>query len=410
MANISIFNNPNLFDIVLNVNGERFYLLSDILEKHTDFFKDMKPTSQSVGSHADMIVSIVTKKVVNIDDPLLKTVSVTSVLKYMYDNALEITTENAMDIYYVSTKFKMNTLSNKCIDCIETNVNIETLLDDYTKNSDPMKNVLGKILKSHLDHYNKDEILKFTEKIPLKDFISFLTFDIEPVVEDKSSPKVLPSRVEPVVEDKSSPKVEHNEEYLYDIAENYCEKNILSDDDRKTIMGSVRLDGLSGEYLVDRVKNNPYIDERRYYNVLEKFAREKKEGKNNKGNKGVFCFGKLEVEYSGYRLVTAKECESQIFKQRFEREYKKNNGLYSLDNFNGDALCNDTHPLCVDSTWWVRLRDQDVKKGSYVLFKHSNGENDSFLKKINTISSHDDKNSRVSKNGAGLFVPHGTRF
>ena len=103
MADLTLFfNNPNSSDIVLVVNGEQFHLLSDILEKHTDFFKDMKVTSQSISTSKDVIVSLVSKKVVNIEDPFLEKDTVAKVLKFMYGGHLEINATNVNDIFHVS--------------------------------------------------------------------------------------------------------------------------------------------------------------------------------------------------------------------------------------------------------------------------------------------------------------------
>lgn len=380
MADLTLFfNNPNSSDIVLIVNGEQFYLLSDVLENHTDFFKDMKITSQSISTGKDVIVSLVSKKVINIEDPFLKKNTVIEVLKFMYGSPLEVNATNVNDVSRVSNTFKIKSLVDKCIFIIKNNPNYDTLIDDYMKvniEQSPMKTIYASVLKSCLSGFKKDKILDFTSTMTFEILVSFLESDAE-----------------------------CDENFIYDIVMNYCEKNILVNESMEMLFGLINLDKLSGDHLVNKVKNNPHINKEKYYNVLENYALENKKAPTM----AIFCFGKIKGIYYGYRLITEQECASPSFVKAFTEYYKKNNGLLSLDNNNADILCNDKHPLCIKGDWYVRLGYSEVTKNKIFQFKYSNGTEKQFIKVINSIKSHTDKIGN-SDQWVGLFVPIETHF
>lgn len=62
MADLStiFFNNPVLSDFILTVNGELFYLSSDVVAKSTDFFKT-KVEHQNIRSDKKSVVVVVAK-------------------------------------------------------------------------------------------------------------------------------------------------------------------------------------------------------------------------------------------------------------------------------------------------------------------------------------------------------------
>jgi len=358
MADLStiFFNNPVLSDFILTVNGELFYLSSDVVAKSTDFFKT-KVEHQNIRSDKKSVVVVVAKNVITIDDPSLKSGCVTAVLKSMYGINLDIDKSNATEIYSVSQKFQMGGLIKKCEDIIIKNLNYGTLLDNYLKaitEKSLLKNIYEKKFKMNLFVYDKDQIFEFILKLSYDDFCSLLQSDAE-----------------------------CSETLMYDIVEKYCEQDSVSYGDRIKIMSYINLDKLSGEFLVTKVKNNRYINKSNYYHHLERIVLNDK-----KYDDHVFAFGKPAIKYPGYRIITEKECKLPQMVKLFADEYRKNNGLWSLDEFNADVLCNDKYPLCIENQYWIRLNNKNVNKNIFVQFEISNGDKNYFMRHVDEIRSH----------------------
>jgi len=394
MADLStiFFNNPILSDFILTVNRESFYLSSDVLTKYTDFFKT-KVEHQNINSDKNSVIVVVAKNVINVDDSNLKSEYVTAVLKSMYGIPLNINESNVMEIYSVSKKFRMKDLIGTCEDTIIENVNYETLFDDYLKaisEKSFMRDIYEKILKTNLFMYNNDQLFEFILKIPLNDFYSLLQLNVE-----------------------------CSESLMYKIAEKYCKRNSLSlctegnleevsatatvsYGDKIKIMSLIKLEKLSGNFLVTNIKNNRYINRSNYYYHLERIALDYQKLDGN-----IFAFGKPDVKYQGYRIITKKECDSVQFAKLFADQYRKNNGLWSLDEFNVDVLCNDTYPLCIRNGSrngsWIRLGDKDVKRNTFVKFKVSFDDENKFMNCVDEIISYVDINRSQSHNSR-LFV------
>ena len=126
-------------------------------------------------------------------------------------------------------------------------------------------------------------------------------------------------------------------------------------------------------------------------------------------NHYVFAFGKPDVKYRGYRIITEEECKSPQLVKLFADEYRKNNGLWSLDEFNADVLCNDKRPLCIKNWYWIRLNNKNVNKNTIIQFKVSNGSEDYFMSRVDEIMSHTDRNNEPRHN-TRLFVLSGVNF
>lgn len=372
MADIAsvIFNNPTISDIVLTVNGEQFHLFSQILEKHTDFFKVPKSDSQLVSSSGKMIV-LVSKELFNVDDPLLKSEFVNAVLKFVYGFPLEVTADNATDVFHVSSKFKITNLTKKCTDLLSKDIKSETLMDDYLKvinEVSPLKGIYETKFKLTMDEYDKDKVFQFTAKLSFDDFHSLVALDVD-----------------------------CNETLIYGIVENYCSE--ISDDQLKEkLFSCIKLNKLPGDVLVTKIKNNPHINKEKYYQTLENIA------KNHYirsiyGNK--FAFGKLRSSYKGYRLVTEEEWKSPTFIKLFGDEYRRNDGLLSLDSFKADIIYNDGYAIRLDAGH-MRLDNKIVQEKLFYKFNVENSE--SYLtEKIYELRSHSSKHSYVSCD-VGLFV------
>lgn len=74
----------------------------------------------------------------------------------------------------------------------------------------------------------------------------------------------------------------------------------------------------------------------------------------------LFVIGIHSYNYDGYRLVTAKDVSNSKFIKLFENSYRMNNGILSLDAFEGDILCIDKFTVKLDGEYgenWLRVAD-----------------------------------------------------
>jgi len=226
----------------------------------------------------------------------------------------------------------------------------------------------------------------------------------------------------------------HDMSLLYEVAENYCEKVSISEDDKVHIMSHINLDEISGELLVTKIKNNPYIAKDAYLTFVENYVRKHKvvtlplktSELNPQGihsdsfgiGKRSDCFGigKHSKKYEGYRLITSEECISPTFVGRFVEQYQRNNGLLSLDDFFGDVLCNNERPLCIpgrdnlclpgrDNGAWIRFNSKHITKRSTIKFKTTYDKEDYVDKNLGSICSHPNNTiASVSSKKIGLFI------
>lgn len=95
----------------------------------------------------------------------------------------------------------------------------------------------------------------------------------------------------------------------------------------------------------------------------------------------LYVIGRHDGIYPNHRLITEEECKTDQFKKTFADHYRGNNGLISLDDFDGDVLCCDKCPLSLPRRFlfssWIRLLNAGdrgsvkIKKDEIILFKDS---------------------------------------
>lgn len=74
----------------------------------------------------------------------------------------------------------------------------------------------------------------------------------------------------------------------------------------------------------------------------------------------LFIIGIHSYNYDGYRLVTTKDVNNGNFRKLFENSYRMNNGILSLDTFEGDVLCIDKYTVKLNGEYgenWLRTAD-----------------------------------------------------
>lgn len=74
----------------------------------------------------------------------------------------------------------------------------------------------------------------------------------------------------------------------------------------------------------------------------------------------LFVIGIHSYNYDGYRLVTMEDVSNSKFIKLFENSYRMNNGILSLDTFEGDVLCIDKFTVKLDGEYgenWLRAAD-----------------------------------------------------
>lgn len=115
------------------------------------------------------------------------------------------------------------------------------------------------------------------------------------------------------------------------------------------LFAHIKLESLSGEVLVGKVKVNPCISHNDYVRALETKLRDQP---NN--SFPIFAVGKLDKTYPNYRLVTDDEINNKSFVSKFIESYNKNY-LHALDTYkNDDIICAKNYHLKVDHDKRVR--------------------------------------------------------
>jgi len=134
------FNQPSYSDVILNVNGMQFHLASRLFEKYTHFFKSQPNGDiQQLSTSAELVMSLVSKNIITINDPQLKLDVVTNVLKSAYGSPLKIDNDNAKDIIDICLKLEMKATINECFGVWMKNISADDFIDS----------LLRRLLKNH---------------------------------------------------------------------------------------------------------------------------------------------------------------------------------------------------------------------------------------------------------------------
>jgi len=376
---IKFYNNPLFSDVILQHNDQQIYVSSSLLAQHSTFFENIKIDTNEINRTPERIFAVVTKRVIKIDGNLDKNI-LEKVLQHAYECPLVITNENVIYMSQICKYFQMTNILNECYKFILNHPKINTLCDDYLNANEE---------KSDFEKVYYTLIIKHRTVLPIKElFIVSTKFSLDDF-------KFL---------------LEHySGDMAYNLVENYINNNSLTHYKKKLLISLINLNDLSIKILISKIKNNPLVDKESYYGALECVSL-KNSANLNEGS--IFGFGKYSETYEGYRLITAEECKSIQFLKIFKDHYEKYHGIRSLDNFKADILCNDTHPLCIYDTDWIRLCYKSVNIGEHYCFETNLFEPAAVQSNLMKITSHpiDNVSCFKDKRKVGLFVCEPIQF
>jgi hypothetical protein len=238
----------------------------------------------------------------------------------------------------------------------------------------------------HLKNVSTEKAITMANQMTLDDLVKFTSLDQMPL----------------------------NEDVVYEICENWCKarEHTLTLELGIKLMDNVKLELLSSDLLLSKVKTNPYISKDRYHQVLESILAASTPKKCTSRCSGrLFAIGTYTGTYDNYRLITINEVQTNKFVQKFTEDYQTHNGVYCLDNFKGDVLhCqldNEGRSIALEvkvehMVTRLRMNNVSLNKGTFVSFLATNVMDPIKVKQnINTIGRYG-PSSEI--NPIGLFV------
>src|SRR5579872_3873486 len=170
----SFYNDSTHSDVVLDVNGDKYYLLLPLIKKYAPLLhKEIEetPVNPPVTSPelSEVLSNITTlfSKLQNKKSVTLPNISVTKevisvVFETMYGKPLEIST-NLASVYVLSTRFGMDHLTTQCVEKFrKDSVNLDTLLEDYKKvvtSGSPLVKLWAQVLQENLWYFPEDKLM-----------------------------------------------------------------------------------------------------------------------------------------------------------------------------------------------------------------------------------------------------------
>jgi hypothetical protein len=412
-----VYNHPQHSNVVLEVDVSsnetiKFYLILGVIQKyapklHEEFEKIPDVSVQAIPSldlpPEQMLLKLTSmfikpKKTLKITDLKVSNESLDAVLKSMYVSPVDITPVNCLEVYKISTRFGMETLSTLSLEVFKKTLKTETLLVDYQKirtdptSPMPIVNMYQEALISNLSFLPKDQVLDFTSKLGFALMLSIIESDALKCTED----------------------------LVYEMVERWTDANQQTDQNNE-LMSKVKLELLSNELLLSKVKaNDLFINPSTYLLTLERrLTNPVPAGLFRFKTNTIFALGKLDQSYLGYRLTTNTEVAEEKFKKLFKEQYDIHQGVYCLDSFDADVVCCHSYRLTLNGGNWLRVVSKQAKQHNPVKFRTSGHDEEETQDKIGTIGadgttfvgSHkvDGKGIPV-KDNTGLFVKETMKF
>lgn len=419
-----VYNNSQHSDVILEVEISpepvKYHLILDVIKKyapklHEEFEKIPNISLQAIPSDLSpeqLLLKLTSmlhkpKKTLKITDLTVCSESLDVVLKSMYVSPVHVTPTNCLEIYKISTRFGMEMLSKQCLEDFKKTLKTETLLVDYQKiRSDPSPMMLivdmyQEFLINNLSSISKDQLLDFTSKLG---FASMLN-----IVENET--------------------LTCCEDLVYEMVERWSQFNIKQKDQITSLMSNVKLELLSNELLLSKVKaNESFINPSTYLLTLERRLTKPIPANSNRSLvRHIFALGKLDQVYSGYRLITDQEVVKDTFVKLFKEQYNARQGVYCLDSFDADVVCCHKYRLgikSVDSNTrgnnWLRVSTKKASQWNYARFNTTGHTEVSAQTMIHTITTyHIPLSSSINEKDAynvtvhdntGLFVKESVNF
>lgn len=368
----TLFNVPEVSNVVIHLNGKLYYLISHVLKHHSPFFGEILGDTDSSllqlsCDDPNIRMYVTKKKVIQFDLFELDSESVIQLLRYMYGDKLTISTDNAHHFLKIGQKFQMNSIIDACYKCIESNMKTETLIDDYKyvlSTNNTLIPIFHRKFLSSISVLDKQKVLELTAGFTHETIIELLK------------------------------NVSCHEDYKFDIALHYCQNN--SGCQKEEIMLLINLPMMTKEKLINEAKDHVNIE--KYCFALECHVdRTKMMAVIKKSNKHIFAIGKRDGKYNGYRTVTNQDFnDSFIEKIKFSHQMcGRFHCLEDMQYFNKIAICTDNgHAIMIDG-YFVRIKD--IENNAASLCTHNGDITSDMLDKLQT-------SKYPEKTGIVLFV------
>lgn len=387
MSLIELFNDVDVYDVIVENDGKQYHLMSKLLKKHSPFFSkeldkiEIKQDPMMISSNSQSKLFLSGKKIIKLDQYQLNNEAVIKVLRNMYGEQLTITKDNAIDFLKIGTLFEMIKILNECSKFLEENIKLDTLLNDLTEaalSKSLLMPVYHRAFMVKILMFERDDVLRLMTGLPIESLLEIL----------------------------SSDELACPEDYVFDIVDHITKAMVLPDclNDCLKLMSCVRLSLLSETKLLEKAKVHPFVDKYKYIEALEFNIRPNDDFVSRSCI--VFAIGKMNEQYDGYRIVTNNEIQNKIFLYLFKKTYLLQ-GIYCLDNFNNGRekqLSTSTHLIKMND-YLVRPIKDDIMKGQFVRL-YSKLDNGLIDNKINQMIGHE----IINPNSIGLYIPKNMTF
>ena len=366
----SFYNSPAHSDLILIINGERYNLLSSIVQHHAPLLKtefEKAPVPALPDPTIDPIISQIftqlstmygssPKKTLTILEPLATKEIVSALLESMYGKPFDVNATNYLEVYPLVSRFGMEKYITEC--------------SELLKNSITTENVLESILKIQ-DEKSSSHLKLYLENLAITIFV----IPPEKILEFTSK-----MNVEVMQELLKSDKLSCTEDFVLDIVENWGKTHDVAD--TKKLMNCVQMEKLMGTTLVTKIKSNPLVDPMEYQKVLESTVISTSTNANIRTPGMIFALGNPKSTYPGFHLATEKEVLSDKFNELFKMEYTKNKGICCLDSIEAHiiVICDGRGLTLINTSWLIHLKRKVVTKNEHVQILTSNTPIDSHEK------------------------------
>lgn len=395
-----LFNNPKYSNIVLIVNDVKYYLMSHLVERHAPLLaakfaaetipetvpaastnSESDPDSM-IASLSNLLGKMVNKDTVKITDPTISNQTVTTVLESFYGKPIGEVESGIVEFVTLANLFGMEDLHKLCYSKFKFGITSENFFEKYQTEcggpsiASPWKHTFLTFFAEKMTLFPREKMTVFFNNLPYDDLMEILSMDV----------------------------IWIREELLYELVCNWITHTSCASGLAINIIAKIRLEHMSAEFLINKIKHDNRIDYQRYVTAIETLLQSKECTFHNRKSRTVmnFCLGNRNVKYPDYRLVTAKDLKNQHIIDLLASELKRIGGIISLDNFTGDAIGCEGGTLAIFTNRWMRFgKNKAVVGGEIVSIIATDHTTESFIQNINTIHvSTDNSNGFV-----GLFVP-----
>jgi len=430
-----IFNNQHCSNCLLEYNGGKYYLTSQILERVApqlaNLFNGSESLTASTSLTSQVSTEVVTqlsaylakyigKKNVKIDEPTVSKETVENVLEYIYGQTeLKLSESNAREYYHLNASFGIAGLTEKSLEMIKKSIKPETALEEYLKlngHNSPLAQVFCDYILANISLLPKESLI--TDHNKLKGiasslavaFYDHLIANIAVVPKDQLITFTNKLSYEEVTSLLKSDKLSCSEELIFDIAENWCNANKVDGAEafaKQELMYLTRLGKLSVEFLMSRVKLNGHVAENDYLKAMEESGKSRTRQsafRISATNAPKFALGNMNGAYPGYSLMTTTQITSKKLGQLLKKEHDTHNGIYCLESGDGELICSSTHGLYIHTpgvNYFIGIFGNSMIKETFAKIRITNMKLFNLENITNSQENHD-----IVDNAVGLFIHH----